>query len=375
MFRQPSLGLAEVAWRFSFGVAAASLLAFSFVEYLDTLPVTAGDLLLLRTRQPFLISQAIAHIFRGSAPRVVEVTIVLAAAMAFAWIILASFGRAATLKALLRYFREYAATLGARPTGEGRPQAVSLRVRSLLGLNFFRVGVTLAAVVGCMGALLLAAAASPGKDASPGTTLLIFMMLAMLVWLAWSAVNWFLSLAAVFVASDGCDTFGAITSAVDLCQARAGSVFAAGTWFGLTHLVAFFIASSVVAFPLAFLGVLPPGAVLAGVLLVTLLYFAVVDFLYVGRLAAYVAIVELPEAPPAVVPMAPLPSPGSRHTTPNLPPASRIDQDELILSDVPGEASTQPSALSLQPATTIDKDELIISDLTADVPPSKTPQD
>ena len=41
----------------------------------------------------------------------------------------------------------------------------------------------------------------------------------------------------------------------------------------------------------------PAGVVLGGVLLVTLLYFAVTDFLYMGRLAAYVAIVEMPELP------------------------------------------------------------------------------
>ena len=64
---------------------------------------------------------------------------------------------------------------------------------------------------------------------------------------------------------------------------------------------------------------------LGGVLLVTLIYFAVADFLYVGRLAAYVAILELPE-PLVSTEIAP-PNRGS------LDPA--IDTSELILSDVP----------------------------------------
>src|SRR5207248_4611522 len=133
----------------------------------------------------------------------------------------------------------------------------------------------------------------------------------MLVWIAWSVVNWFLSLAAVFVVTEGKDTFAAIAAAVDLCRREAGSFFAAGTWFGLAHVVAFFVATSMVAFPFAFIGVLPGAIVVGGVLLVTLLYFAVVDFLYVGRLGAYVAILELPDAPP--VPAAPFvpPWPGS----------------------------------------------------------------
>ena len=70
MFRLPVLGLAEIAWRWSFGLAATAVLLFSLREYLGTLPVTAGEMLLLRTRQPALIAQALARIFQGSVSRV-----------------------------------------------------------------------------------------------------------------------------------------------------------------------------------------------------------------------------------------------------------------------------------------------------------------
>jgi hypothetical protein len=63
------------------------------------------------------------------------------------------------------------------------------------------------------------------------------------------------------------------------------------------------------------------------VILVTLAYFAVSDWLYTARLAGYVCIAELPEAllaPPAPPVIAPPPV-----------PAATIDRDELILSDVP----------------------------------------
>jgi hypothetical protein len=144
-------------------------------------------------------------------------------------------------------------------------------------------------------------------------------------------MNWFLSIAAVFVVADGRSSFGAVEAAVDLCRTRTGSVFAAGTWFGLAHLVVFFIATSVVALPLAFAGVLPGGMVLGGVLLVTLLYFAVVDFLYAGRLAAYVAILQSPHVPSPQAPAIPMLSGGQSPIMPEL--GDRIDPDELILSD------------------------------------------
>src|SRR5450432_1643211 len=101
MFRLPVLGLAEIAWRWSFGVAAGAGLAFTIREYLGTLPVTAGELLLLRARQPALIAQALARIFQGSAPRAAAGLVVLTLALTLAWIVLASLGRAATLKTLL----------------------------------------------------------------------------------------------------------------------------------------------------------------------------------------------------------------------------------------------------------------------------------
>jgi hypothetical protein len=56
--------------------------------------------------------------------------------------------------------------------------------------------------------------------------------------------------------------------------------------------------------------------VFGGVLLVTLLYFAVVDFLYVGRLATYVFLLEEPELEPE--------------------PPVLFPSDDDILSDIPG---------------------------------------
>jgi hypothetical protein len=330
MLRRPSLGLAEIAWRWSLGFATVLLLFFSFVEYLDTLPVTDADLLLLRSRQPFLISHAILHIFSGSGPRLVAASLVLVFAMALAWIGTASFGRAATLKALIDYFVEVNAadqTESPRPRSWRGPEGI-WQLRSLVGLNFFRVGVTLAAVVGCVGGLLLAGFASSKADPSPGSAALIFLTMVMLVWLAWTVLNWFLSVAAIFVVAEGRDTFGAVASAVDLCRTRTGSVLAAGTWFEVAHVVVFVLASSVIAIPLALAGVLPAGVILGGVLLVALLYFAIVDFLYVGRLAAYLAIVTFPE--PRSVPQ----TDSGPQSPLVLQPRSSIDPDELILSDV-----------------------------------------
>jgi hypothetical protein len=329
IFRHPSFGLAEIAWRWSFGTATSLLIVFSFFEYLDTLPVSKGDLLLLRTSQPVLISRAVLHIFRGSAFRVVETAVVLLLTLGVVWVVIATLARAATMKALLAYFRESEISISEH-TREGNWQ-----LPSLFALNLFRLGTTLAATVGFLAAILLGGTASRPTDPAPGSALLIFLTVTMLVWIAWSTLNWFLSLAAIFVVANGEDTFGAIAAAVDLCRTRSGSVFAAGTWFGLAHVTAFVVATSIVAFPLGFAAVLPTGVVLGGVILVTLLYFVIADFLYIGRLAAYVAIVELPEAPVVLPKPGPAPD-NTQHSAAGIPSnEARVDPAELILSDVP----------------------------------------
>jgi hypothetical protein len=327
ILRRPSFGLAEIAWRWSFGAATGLLLVFSFFEYLDTLPVSNGDLLLLRTGQPVLISRAVLHIFHGSAFRVLATALVLAITLGAAWVVIASLGRAATLKALLSHFREDDIS-----TAE-RKEKKSWRLRSLFELNVLRLAATLAATVGCFAAILLGGAASRPTDPAPGSVLLITLTVTMLVWLGWSTLNWFLSLAAIFAVAKDQDTFASIASAVDLCQTRPGSVFAAGIWFGLAHITAFVVASSLVAFPLGFAAVLPVGVVLGGVLLVTIVYFAIADFLYMARLAAYVAMVEMPESALGAE-VASRPHPSS-HLDPGAKSSSAVDASELILSDVP----------------------------------------
>jgi hypothetical protein len=316
--RVPSLGFAEIAWRWSFAVAVGAFLIFGALQFLDTLPVTAGEIALLRTRQPALVARAISHIVHGSAPRAIAAAIVIAFCVAIAWVFVASLGRAAGIKAMLDHFR----------VGWNSPQKTGWRLSSMMGLNLFRVTTTLSAVVACLGALLVAGAWSPGKGPSPGIAALLFFTAAALIISVWSVLNWFLSLAAIFAAGEGRDTFGALASSVDLFRSHCGPMLAVSTWFGLAHAGAFFLFSVMAMIPIALTKALPARAVLLGVLVVVLLYFAVVDFLRVGRLAGYLYISHGPE------PVSLVPTPQLFGGPPPLAPSARVDQDELILSDL-----------------------------------------
>jgi|SRR5271168_1188988 len=320
-FRRPSLAFAEIAWRWTVGAVGWALVFFWLIEFLGTLPVTKGDAALLSTRQPLLVGRAIEHILRGSMNRAVLAALLALIALSLLWIVAASIGRAATVRALLEYFRRDVASSVSTPA----PDSIELGSwRSLVGLNFLRLALSLAAILAIVGASILAGFLSSKAHPRPGLVFTLFLVLAGLICIAWPALNWLLSLASVFAIRDGEDTLGAISAAVAFFRERSGPVFAVGTWTGLAHLVAFSVATTAVSVPLAFIQIAPWRLVIAGVFLITLAYFAIVDWLYMARLAGYVCIAEMPDAPAS---SAPMPAP---------PPQTSIDREEPILSDVSG---------------------------------------
>jgi hypothetical protein len=337
-FRRPSLTLAEVAWRWTAGGTAAALFVFGLFEYLDTLPVTNGELLFLRTRHPYLVGEAIAHILRGSLDRVVISGLLAALLLAVLWVVAASVGRIATVRGLLDYFRrDVARNVSAGGVSNDGERDVASNVSTsgglltaLLRLNFLRAVVAVAALVGFVGASILAGFASPDANPRPGVAFLLFLPLAALICWVWWALNWTLSLAGMFAVRDDEDAVGAISAAVAFCRERTGPVFAVSTWTGLAHLVALVGATTVVSMPLGFAGVVPWRLVVAVMILVTVAYFALADWLYMARLAGYVCIAETPQAllSPAPVPPSPQPKPAP-------PVETTIDRDEPILSDLP----------------------------------------
>jgi hypothetical protein len=315
IFRRPIIALAEIAWRWSFAVAFWFLSASYLVEYADSLPANRVDRLLLGTHQAALILRALRRIVHGSALRFTAGGIVLAVGLLVIWIVLSSFGRAATLKAMMD-------ALEITPSSNARWKTVS----TLLALNFLRATSSLAAIVAAVGAVLIASGvwASTHMSASGAARLWLFLLL--LVWTAWAMLNWILSTSSMFVAVDGVSAFTAISSTLGWHRDRFGSVLGAGTWFGLIHGGAFLTACGAAFTVLSMARVLGSGPTVFLEFVIIAAYCAVADLLYIGRLTAYLAIIrrggsfDLPEpqAPPPI-----------------FPEGTAIDQSELILSDVP----------------------------------------
>ena len=314
LFRRPLIFLAEVAWRWTFA-ASAFVLGMAFIlAYLNSLPVTSLDRLLLYTGQPFLIAQAIRRIFHGSSVRFVEASILVGLGLAIAWVVLASLGRLAVLRSIFEEFECQGKT--------NQP------IRALVFLNFLRAAVFLAAKVAAIGSLLIASS----MWASSHIRIADAMRLALLTWflicLAWAMLNWLISVAAIFVVAEGKDSLSAIGAVLRLLQSRTAGVLSASAVFGVIHLASFAVALGMilVLFPFA---VARPIA-LALVFGVVLAYCFVADFLYAGRLAAYAYLATGREELPSWM--------ANRSIPPPKPASASVDKDELILGDLPAPA-------------------------------------
>ena len=326
-FRRPSLTLAEVAWRWSVGSTTLASAFFYFIEYLSTLPVTGADSFLLSSRQPAFIARALAHILHGSLNRAVLAALLLVLALCVLWIIAASIGRLSTLRALFERLRSEAESnslIKTRGSGRARP------LRALIDLNFLRVAMVLAVFLAVGGAAILCTFVSSDAHPRPALAFALFIPLAGVICTAGWALNWWLSFAGIFAVRNEEDALGALSAAVSFFRERTGAVCAVSTWTGFAHLIAFSIATTVASVPFAFVPIAPFRLVIAAVILVTLAYFAVVDWLYVARLAGYVCIAEMPGALLGAPPIEPTSLSGIAARIDDA-----IDRDERILSDIP----------------------------------------
>jgi hypothetical protein len=107
-------------------------------------------------------------------------------------------------------------------------------------------------------------------------------------------------------------------------------VLATGMWFGLAHLGALMAAFGAGLTALTAVGAVRAGPVLFLEFVIAILYFGAADFLYAGRLAAYVSIIRGEAMLDSGQPDKGLPGP---------PEPSPVDQSELIMSDLPLPAS------------------------------------
>ncbi len=268
--RDPVIVLTEVLCRWSFGVIASLILFFSGLALLGSVPDFSLTTNAFRSHDPALMAFMTLHVVRALGNKVIVAAIALPASVALLWSILAALGRSVTLKRL-------------------RPGVTPLSFRALLALHCLRsliAWVALLAMVGAVGTAIQAAISRSHPD------LFLFYIIVtptvLLIGGLWLTVNWRLSLAGIF-GSDGKSFWGAMRQAKSVIRAQRADFVGTSFVFLLLRLVALLIAFAAIGIPSGMMNT-SPQAYSALVAVVLLTYFAVGDFLYVSRMAAYLAL-------------------------------------------------------------------------------------
>ena len=279
-----ALATAEIAWRWGFGFAAWLLVALAVRAILSGIAVSDAEAALAKSNNQFALADSIVRIIVQVLPRMAEAALILVPALAVLWIAASTIGRAITLRNL---------TASHAPAAGG--------TLPLLLLNCLRAVFTVATLIAFFGVVILVSAGHPSPENLP-VLVLLALSLGVVVGFFWGIVNWFLALAAIFIVRDGRGVFAAIDDSLGLYRDARKEYSAITVWFGLFRAAALLVALLAAAIASAAGSV---AAVATVAVVVALLYFAIADYLYIARLAAFVALANADAAIASAVPSAP----------------------------------------------------------------------
>jgi hypothetical protein len=299
--RTPLLILCEISWRWTFGIALWAVLAYIAFSSLGQVQMTDAEIRLLRELDPRASAYVLLRVMNAIVPVVLRVFVYSLPALIVLWIAAATFGRAATLRALL----------GAR--------CGKVRWSTLIGVNLLRVALLFAAALAFVGSSILVGRMFRGEPEYLGVAILISLGVNLLIVSAWSLLNWFLTLAPIFVLRDGAGTFVAFGASVDLFRERSGPYMGTAMGLGLVRLALITVVSVLSVIPLGMIGSFSVGAVVTAGIALALVYYALTDAVQIWRIAAYVSLANYePEFPVLVV--APVPAPVAPQYPTEAPP-------------------------------------------------------
>jgi len=285
--RTPLLILCEISWRWTFGIALWAVLAYIAFSSLGQVQMTDTEIRLLRGLDPRASAYVLLRVMNAIVPVVLRVFAYTLPALVMLWIAAATFGRAATLRALL-----------------GR-RCGKVRWPALVGVNVLRVALLFAAILAFVGSSILVGRMFRGEPEYLGVAILLSLGVNLLIVSAWSLLNWFLTLAPIFVLREGAGTFAAFGASVDLFRDRSGPYIGAAMGLGLVRLALITVASVLSVIPLGMIGTSSMMAVIVAGVTLALVYYALTDAVQIWRIAAYVSLANYePEIPvPAVAPV------------------------------------------------------------------------
>jgi hypothetical protein len=280
VLRDPAIYLVEILWRWSFAVVALALLLG--VGFILMGPLNLGDAFAFawRTHDSRKLGFLALKVVLTLGGQLLTAAIALPIAIIGVWSFLSAAGRRSIIKRLA-------------------PEAMPLRFGSMLAVQSLR------GVLTWMAFLLLLAAFAGGlyvATRGPKPDLLRFYLTVMpavvVIGASWLALNWYLSVAAIF-GREGQSFRGAFRQARQTVRRQRSDFAGAGFVFLLLRVVLLLVALAVFGLTSGLAGSAPQSyfAVMMGLVL---FYCAVADFLYVSRTAAYLALAAAHREPDVV---------------------------------------------------------------------------
>src|ERR1051326_1469190 len=99
--RRPALVLAEIAWRWAFGLASLALIALTCGLFFASIRVTDADMQLARSGSPWIAADVLARIIAANKAPLLRGLAVLVPGIALLWTVAAAVGRLMTVPPLV----------------------------------------------------------------------------------------------------------------------------------------------------------------------------------------------------------------------------------------------------------------------------------
>ena len=275
----------ELLWRWSFGLGLMALLFFAYAHLRQAILISDADQAAFSGQDPLAMATAAAGIVAGSQPLLLRTLAQVAVISSVLWIASATLGRGMLTRIIVR---RLAANYDLHIAADA-PRWTAFAI-----LKVARVIMLLILVIGYLvGALIVASVSTFAKNVFTAAFVIFGTVAAS--GLLWSWVNWVLSLAPVFVARDGLSPLDSVVAALGFIRRNGSRLMAVAIWNNTLRGLAATAIAAVGAVTVAMRAALPGWAVAVLVVLETLLYLVVSDFLLLVRLAAYssVAVREL----------------------------------------------------------------------------------
>jgi hypothetical protein len=281
---EPLLFVAELTWRWCFGVAAWLLALGAAALFLDSLRVSALDRLLLSTMKPALEWSALNHILHGALLRYVWTKFIVMTALTLLWCFAAAAGRAASLRNLIAFVG-----------GDDRDEFAGWQFRPIFQLHLLRAVWTWTAI-GCFaGSVFLGTAMLQHQRAARAAFFYVFGIALSLVFGV--VLNWFFGLAPLFCIRQQASARDGLSHTLDFCARQGGRLFGLSLGFLALRLMWAGSMFLLILAPTNLSKHLALGWILLLMGFLYLIYLAGADALYLARLGAYVALAEIDAQP------------------------------------------------------------------------------